>query len=528
MNEKISAVRTLKSRDKNIDWHYLLMIFCIVVAYAVYLPKHLSVDSWAVENLYTKLDQMQNGHLAAVWEEAKFSCFSAGRFFRGLIFLAFAGFRKAGWLIMPWVNWVAILFMCLSGMMMWKVFKRALVNCSNCSAIVYICCLITICNPFFTDWMQYIECQVYHPLALFLSILSASVVLQPQKNSCAGGKTWFAASILLILSGGLYQVALQFFVLVSVGLTFLSLRDAKGREQVIRSAKKFTLALSVYAVAAVVQLAVVSTMHSGRIQKKNIIEIVDALFTAQVRLWSMISYTQNPVSILFPVLAVILTVRIVRRVACSEYSCWEKIMRLVIIFVGFCGYYMSLFLPLVVSELWFPQRSMVGFWGILLVLAVAGECIDVKTCNAHLGIENLICILASVLLLSNLSSSIRFGTDLYRVNTMDKIRGELIVNAISDYEEESGVKIDKIAFRQDAVYSYTYPGIVNSFENNQAAWSVSWNYLPIIELVSGRDFEQCEYPKEIFDQYYDENVNWNKFELDQIHFINNTAYVMIY
>ena len=70
MDKKISAMRTLKCKDKNIDWYYILMIFCIILAYAVYLPKHLSVDSWNVQHLYAELDQIGTGHLEAVWREA--------------------------------------------------------------------------------------------------------------------------------------------------------------------------------------------------------------------------------------------------------------------------------------------------------------------------------------------------------------------------------------------------------------------------------------------------------------------------
>ena len=509
---------------QTIDWRYFLIIFCVILAYSAYLPKHLGLDSWNVQNLYAQLDQMQSGHFEAVWAEARFSCFSSGRFFRGLIFMLFALAHKASWLVHPWVNWVAIFFMCLSGCTLWKIFRNIISEKTIAATIIYICCLLAICNPFFTDWMQFIECQLYYPLALWLAITSAGILQMDKQLSKT--KRWFVASGLLILSAGLYQIVLQFFVMVSVGASLLDMRGEEGINQIKKPVRKLILALSVYCVAAVTQLVIVLLMHSGRVKAKSFVDIVEQLTRAQRMLWTMVPYTKNSISILFPVLSVLLAFYFIGRIATSSLSSREKIARFFVSCLGFVGYYVSLFLPLIVSELWFPQRSMVGFWGILFIIAIMGYCVNDN--EDIINIEQVICILACVLLLSNINSCIRFGTDLYRVNAIDEMRGELIFNAISEYENTSGITIDKVAFYQDSGVTYTYPTIVSSFENNEAAWSANWNYLSILETVSGRRFEQLDYSSEKFFQFYEKEMNWNEFDVDQIRFQNNIAYVAIY
>lgn len=470
------------------------------------------------------MDQMDTGHYEAVLREAKFSCFSAGRFFRGIIFMAFALCHKASWLVAPWVNWVAIFFMCLSGCTLWKTLDGAIQSKTPYTNIVYICMLITLCNPFFTDWMQYIECQLYHPMALWFSSMSAYVLLANGDHITL--KKWIASSILLILSAGLYQIALQFFVLISVTLSFFAMKNEVGVHQIKAPILKLILALSVYCSAAVTQLVIVFSMNTNRVQSKNLSEIIRQLAKAQIELWSMVPYTKNPLSILFLCVAMLLVINLIGRVAARNWTYADKIICLLITSLGLLGYYASLFLPLIISELWFPQRSMVGFWGILLLIAIAGVTAHDKESMSKL--EQVIFILACVLLSSNLVSCIRFGTDLYRVNAIDGMRGELIVNTISDYERATGITIEGVAFHQDAGYTYTYPDIVSSYENNQAAWSASWNYCAILQNVSGRNFIQYDYPEEVYLQYYNKDQDWSEFDTDQIRFRDGIAYVVVY
>ena len=37
---------------KKLDYHYWIIIAIVIISYCVYLPKHFSIDSWNVQNMY--------------------------------------------------------------------------------------------------------------------------------------------------------------------------------------------------------------------------------------------------------------------------------------------------------------------------------------------------------------------------------------------------------------------------------------------------------------------------------------------
>ena len=107
------------------------------------------------------------------------------------------------------------------------------------------------------------------------------------------------------------------------------------------------------------------------------------------------------------------------------------------------------------------------------------------------------------------------------------MRGEWIVKQIQKYEDDSGNKIEQLAFIQDDVPTYVYPSTVFNHENNQAAWSASWNYMAIVEIVSGRKFQEVNYPREKFTSHY-ETRNWDNLDEEQVFFEGSTAYIVVY
>ena len=503
---------------KKLDYHYWIIIAIVIISYCVYLPKHFSIDSWNVPNMYMHFDQLQDGHFQAIWEEAKTTCFSSGRFTRGLIFLIFAITRNTCLLMQPGVNVIAILFMCLAGCRLWKIVNESLYAKGVDSEILFLCCLLSICNPFFTDWMQYIECQIYYPLALFLAIVAAEICMQSSSTKIV---RWLCASALLVVSAGLYQIVLQFYVLVVI---LLLCRTKPAEKNITSVISRMIFAISIYAVSAIVQVLFTNIIfHSNRVHIYSVQDIIQALLRAQASLWAMVPYTKNSISVLFPLLSIVLAWRCAIHIFQQKKS---RITKLVLSVIRILGLYFAIFIPFLISELWFPQRSMVGFWSIPLLLAY----LDIELCMLQPTIKNNICgknlviVLATVVLFSNVYSCIRFGTDLYKVNAMDTARAQWLLNQISDYEKTSGCDITQIAFRQAEEPLYTYPGIVNSYENNQVAWSAEWNYTSILELVGKRSFAQCDYPE---DRYQIVRKEYNNFIEDRISFEDDTAYVIL-
>lgn len=139
-----------------------------------------------------------------------------------------------------------------------------------------------------------------------------------------------------------------------------------------------------------------------------------------------------------------------------------------------------------------------------------------------------ICIaVCTVLLMANIYNCQQFASGLYKTNGFDMMRGKWIYQVIEKYERQTERRVEKVAFIQDDIPTYTYPNVVSNHENNQAAWSASWNCKAILEMASGRNFQEVEYPRELFESWYDVR-NWDGPEEEQIFFDGDTAYVVIY
>ena len=89
---------------------------------------------------------------------------------------------------------------------------------------------------------------------------------------------------------------------------------------------------------------------------------------------------------------------------------------------------------------------MVGFWSIPLLLAY----LDIELCMLQPTIKNNICgknlviVLATVVLFSNVYSCIRFGTDLYKVNAMDTARALVTSLENTDIRQLTLIDIAKV------------------------------------------------------------------------------------
>lgn len=210
----------------------------------------------------------------------------------------------------------------------------------------------------------------------------------------------------------------------------------------------------------------------------------------------------------------------------SNYKNSTKLSCLIASLLGFGGFYISLFLPLIVSELWFPQRSMVGFWGIPLLLAVYGNHMKGECRTIRYG-DTLISIATIVLVFVNIVTCIKFCIGLHKTNAMDTMRASLVMDVITEYELESGTVVENVAFYQDKYPSYAYEGIFYICENNQSAWSVSWVRVDLLNTVSGRSFAEVDYPETFFETHYDVD-NWNSWCEDQVICEGNTAFIAVY
>lgn len=236
-------------------------------------------------------------------------------------------------------------------------------------------------------------------------------------------------------------------------------------------------------------------------------------------------YTGNPWSKLYTVIVIALAVRLCIFAILAEDK-KKQFFYLVSAALGVAGLYASILLPLFLSEPRSPMRAIVGFWGIPLLLTVYGNCIKCDHWKAR-GVNAIIGVAAALLVFVNIYNCAEIGVGLYKTNAMDTMRAELMANAIEEYEQESGNVVENVAFHADDAPMYSYPGIHSSYESNRSALNVSWSDIYVLNTVSGRNFQQVDYPDDLYEEQY-AGKNWDIWSDEQITFLGDTAYIILY
>lgn len=516
MNESVSEKRILS---------YVCIWALIFVAYGIYVPFHYSSDGWYEYYSYGLIDGAESG-LFAVWPKAVAVGFSGGRYIKGIVLFLAGLLSKTQWLMSPVVSAMGVCVLAVAGCTAWSGITE---HRKEGAILPFLCLCVAFCQPFFTDWFQFSECQLVYPLGVFCAIFSAKTAFSTKKGSAIN--KWCFACLWLLIAAGIYQITMQWFVLMSMVIVVINITDGKeeNANQLTRHLVfQILFALSIYAVAAAVQLLFTHVLfNSARAASSQTLQgRMWALLQAQKNLWKMVPYSGNKGSLLFPVVCILSFWASTVSVMKAHRSRGVKATQIAAICICTLGFYASIFLPIFFTESWYPQRSVVGFWGIPLLLSLASK--EERKRNGNLSIVRMVSVLASsVMIVINLYSCLLFGSDLYRVNAMDTMRAQLIEEQIETYEAESGQQIRYLAFHYDSAPLYCYNGIVNSHENNLSAWSASWNPLAIMNLSSGRGYAQRDYSDELYcEQYADQN--WDLFSPEQVFFHEETAYIAIY
>lgn len=205
------------------------------------------------------------------------------------------------------------------------------------------------------------------------------------------------------------------------------------------------------------------------------------------------------------------------------YSCIKehkpgRILYIVMVLLG--GNLILYVIPLVQEEFSFPSRMSFCFYlvqGMLAVTAYAFCNIRVK----DLLTGGCICYLAIQLLFSNFVVTNHFVS-----NTLDEVHINMFYQEILKYEDETGNRVSKIAYRNDACAPHYYEEVeYTSYEINERVLSQATNSL--IKVITGRDFENLEMTEEEFRKYFEEyeDKDWEYLDLsEQLVIDGDTAY----
>jgi hypothetical protein len=121
--------------------------------------------------------------------------------------------------------------------------------------------------------------------------------------------------------------------------------------------------------------------------------------------------------------------------------------------------------------------------------------------------------------------SYRVEASRFATNRLDREIAGAVNQVILRYEKETGQIISRIAFRHDKAPILCYPALV--CYGNFRAMGRDWTIVPIMTIVSGRQFAEASMPDEIYDASF-KGKNWDLFSNEQIEIKGDTLYLMLY
>ena len=131
--------------------------------------------------------------------------------------------------------------------------------------------------------------------------------------------------------------------------------------------------------------------------------------------------------------------------------------------------------------------------------------------------------------------------DCYVCNAMDKYEARCIQEAISEYEDESGMEITTIAVHRPGFIHYTYPEQTSVYVYTLFAHRMfydSWSDVNLLNCLYGKHYKRIDMD-ELYTDTYDsyqkfitshwEGKYWDRLNIDeQIIFEGNTMYWSLY
>lgn len=205
----------------------------------------------------------------------------------------------------------------------------------------------------------------------------------------------------------------------------------------------------------------------------------------------------------------------------------ETIVQIILLSGVLLTIWIFTFAPLFLTgQMWMTPRTYWGMYSIILFFI----CILIEKVK---GLKYLERIYIGVLGCFLIVMMIRLGE--IQVNTiisnnLEQSEMESIVDAIYEYEEESGKPIEKICYQYDRDIFYKYYDRIkySAFEYNSRISGNEWGFEYMLQFYLGRDIEICKMDEKEYKKYFD-NEQWDKFNIDeQICFDEGRVYIAVY
>ncbi len=174
------------------------------------------------------------------------------------------------------------------------------------------------------------------------------------------------------------------------------------------------------------------------------------------------------------------------------------------------------------DAIWFVARSSYPMAAILgILLWYLHKEFEIKAI-----MTNSLLIAFILFLLMQFFCFMRYTTDNYKGNYMDKAISLEINEMIKEQEEKTGKTVDSIAIYRDAERQYAYLGLKASGDINVKAYASDWCIVKVLKLYTNHELKVVESDpsrEETFSQ-----KNWDYFSKEQVIFEDNVMHLCVF
>lgn len=381
-------------------------------------------------------------------------------------------------------------------------------------------CLIFL-NPLFADWFQFPECIPLYTLGILGAIWSSVILFSPSVKYPTAGSI-----VVLTLSVGIYQPVILYFVLFVLIQAWNWCLNTDRQDLIKGLTVKIITALLSYASASIVQIAIVNLGNRSGVTRvnANIGHNLSVVLSAQKELWLMENTGKANWGYFLAFLIVCVISILVFTVGIRKRK--NSILLAGIFIVFTAAFYLAIFVTHIFIEPWVSQRTITGFLAVVpfMVIMLLSLLQDYKVSFwIHKVVVGVLLVLSGLFLYRTNALSL----DLIKTNVMDQQLARLVVNYVEEYEENSGIKVDTLAYCNDENVTWAYDGIYCGYDLNVRGWAKNWCICPMIQFYTGRSFQEVEMPEKIYQEQFS-GKDWNDFRYEQIYIQDHTLYLCVF
>ena len=379
--------------------------------------------------------------------------------------------------------------------------------------IAILVSVLAIINPFSIELFLYIEKGVM-TLAILFSVLAVDEFVKSLKNKTKK-KNFILSIVYMCLSIFCYQGVVAIYIILA---TLFVIKYSKNTKEFIINTLK---SLVIYGIPALINVFVVKFIFVGSRVNGNI-NFAESMAKIKHGIFSMFeTYNILPKYFFISMFLILFTIAIMECIRNSKHKI-ISIIGLVYLDVVIVASTIAPFIMQNSASIWFVSRSTYGFASILAIQIVY----IFMYIDKDKVIEYLIIMLSIIILALTFYRFIKIEIDHYILNYEDKTICQNIGKKINEYEENTGIKVNKISLYKDKNVRYSYKNLFVSGDINITCFVTAWSDANAICYFNNIKLEKVDNNNNL--KEYFNKKDWDDFNDEQIIFENDTVNICVF